>query len=60
MLENNGVIVLTLKPTKDEMNTMMVLLAMAKHIIHCKACAKKQAEIMNHAQIPADPDLIGN
>lgn len=41
------------KPTKKEMDTIMVLLAQAKHIIHCKSCAELQAKIMNHAELPA-------
>lgn len=41
------------KPTEEEMNVLTVFLAMAKHVIHCKKCAAKQAEIMNHAQIPS-------
>ncbi len=42
------------KPTKEEMDKLMSLLAVAKHIIHCKGCAQKEADIFNHAQIPAD------
>lgn len=32
----------------------MSLLTLAKHIIHCKECAQKEADIFNHAQIPAE------
>ncbi len=40
------------KPTKQEMDTIMTLLGLAKHIIRCKECAKLQADIMNHADFP--------
>lgn len=42
------------KPTKEEMDKLMSLLAVAKHIIHCKKCAQLEAGIFNHAQIPAE------
>ncbi len=42
------------KPTKEEMDKLMSLLALAKHIIHCKECAQLEADIFNHAQIPAE------
>ena len=42
------------KPTKEEMDKLMSLLAVAKHIIHCKKCAQLEADIMNHAQIPVE------
>ncbi len=44
---------MTGKPTKQEVDTMMILLAMAKHIARCTKCAQLQADIMNHAQIPS-------
>jgi len=40
------------KPTEQELDTMMVLLAMSKHVIGCNQCAQKQADIMNHAGLP--------
>ena len=43
--------------TKQEMDTMMTLLGLSKHIINCKECAQRQADIMNHAQFPI-PDHI--
>lgn len=42
------------KPTKEEMDKLMALLAVAKHIIHCKKCAQLEADIFNHAQIPTE------
>lgn len=40
------------KPTKKEMDTIMILLAQARHIINCKSCALLQLKIMSHAQLP--------
>lgn len=42
------------KPTKKEMDTIMTLLALSKHVINCKECAQKQADIMNHANFPTE------
>ncbi len=42
------------KPTKQEMDKLMSLLAVAEHIIHCNKCAQHEAAIFNHAQIPLE------
>ena len=42
------------KPSKEEMDKLMALLAVAKHIIHCKKCAQLEADIFNHAQLPTE------
>lgn len=45
------------KPTKEELDTMMTLLTLAKHVKRCKECAQKQADIMNHGNLPLPEHL---
>jgi len=37
----------------------MTLLSLSRHVQRCEECAKRQADIMNHAQIPL-PDHLEN
>jgi len=47
------------KPTQEERDTVMTLLSLAKHIMRCKECAQRQADIMNHADLPLPDHLKG-
>lgn len=40
------------KVNQKEMDGIMTLLTMSRHILSCELCQQKQIEIMNHGNIP--------